>query len=166
MRKILGLTEAGIKKLERHLAMSGNQVKIPFAQAVSNLIEVVTPQVNNQNPELAVEPWYFAMGVAGTTPPKSADEHETSDYEEVCLSYNETDLQIENTTSTAATPPKYEEIDFKDVVSANFSVGRGVIQLLPGMSDEQILSLIKNACLWSEGMAFQVVPPRTCDSKG
>lgn len=97
MRKIIGLTGAGAAKLEQHLVQS-NQVEIPFAQAVSNLIEVVAPQINNQNPELAVEPWYFAMGVAGTTYPKSADEHETSDYEEICLSYNESDFQIENAT--------------------------------------------------------------------
>jgi len=101
MRKIIRLTGAGVAKLERHLVQSGNQVEIPFAQAVSNLIEVVTPQVNNKNPELAVEPWYFAIGVAGTTYPKSADEHETSDYEEICLRYNEADFQIENTAPAA-----------------------------------------------------------------
>jgi hypothetical protein len=55
---------------------------------------------------------------------------------------------------------EYEEIDFKEVVSANFAAGKGVILLMPNMSDEQILWLIKDACAMSNGMAFQVVPPR------
>ncbi|WP_420170758.1 hypothetical protein ACN99C_26750 (plasmid) [Pseudomonas alloputida] len=96
MRKIIGLTDAGAAKLEQHLLESSNQALIPFAKATSNLIEVVTPQVNNPNPGLSVEPWYFSMGVAGTTYPASADEHETSDYDWVCEAYNEADFQIEH----------------------------------------------------------------------
>jgi len=96
MRRIIGLTDAGAAKLEQHLLESGNQALIPFAKATSNLIEVVTPQVNNPNPGLSVEPWYFSMGVAGTTYPASADEHETSDYDWVCEAYNEADFQIEH----------------------------------------------------------------------
>lgn len=55
---------------------------------------------------------------------------------------------------------QYEDIDLKEVLSVNFSAGKGVIQLMPNMSDEQILWLIKDACAMSKGMAFQVVPPR------
>lgn len=96
MRKIIGLTDVGVAKLEQQLVESGNQALITFAQATSNLIEVVTPQVNNPNPALAVEPWYFSIQVAGTTYPASADEHETSDYDEVCNAYVEADFQIEH----------------------------------------------------------------------
>lgn len=95
MRKIIGLTEAGVVKLERQLAESGKQQELPLSEAVGYLIQVVSPQLNNPNPELALEPWYASIGVAGTTYPKSADEHETSDYEEICYGYNETDFQFE-----------------------------------------------------------------------
>lgn len=101
MRKIIGLTEAGVAKLQDHLLQSGNQVLIPFDEALRGLLEVVTPQINNPNPELAVEPWFASIGVAGTTYPKSADEHETSDYEEICLRYTEADFQIENAAPAA-----------------------------------------------------------------
>lgn len=95
MRKIIGLTNAGVNKLKSHLMQTGNQVKISFDQALSGLIVVITSQMNNPKSHLSTEPWYFAIGVAGKTYPKSADEHETSDYEEVCLSYYESDFQIE-----------------------------------------------------------------------
>ncbi|MDU8351166.1 hypothetical protein RYA05_04555 [Pseudomonas syringae pv. actinidiae] len=55
----------------------------------------------------------------------------------------------------------YGEIDFKEVVSAHFATGKGVLQLMPGMTDEQILFSIKEACSWSNGMAFTVIPART-----
>lgn len=101
MRKIIALTGAGVAKLEQHLVQSGNRVLIPFDEALCGLIEVVTPQINNPNPELAVEPWFASIGVAGTTYPKSADEHETTDYEEICLRYTEADFQIENAAPAA-----------------------------------------------------------------
>lgn len=55
---------------------------------------------------------------------------------------------------------RYDEIDFKGVVSANFAAGKGVLQLVPGMTDEQILFSVKEACSWSNGMAFTVIPAR------
>jgi len=97
MRTIIGLSEDGLIRLQEHLARSGNEVDIPFEVALARLIAVVTPQINNPDPELAVEPWFFAIGVAGMTYPKTADEHETSDYEEICLRYYKTDFQIEET---------------------------------------------------------------------
>lgn len=95
MRNILELTPAGIAKLEQHLVESGNQIAIPFCEAVSNLIEVVMPQINNPDSDLSVAPWYFAVGVAGAICPSAKDEHETSDYEEICFSYGEADFIFE-----------------------------------------------------------------------
>lgn len=51
----------------------------------------------------------------------------------------------------------HQEIDFKTVLAQSFATGQGVILLSASMTDEQILSLIKSACVWSNGKAFQVV---------
>lgn len=56
---------------------------------------------------------------------------------------------------------EYDEVDFKAVAAVNFAAGQGVIQLLPDMTDEQILWHIKDACAMSKGMAFKAIPPRT-----
>lgn len=56
---------------------------------------------------------------------------------------------------------EYDEIDFKEVVAANFAAGQGIIQLMPDMTDEQILWVIKDACAMSKGMAFKVIPQLT-----
>lgn len=56
---------------------------------------------------------------------------------------------------------EHEEIDFKEVVAVNFAAGQGVVQLMPDMTDDQILWQIKDACAMSKGMAFKVIPPRT-----
>ncbi|PRB81507.1 hypothetical protein [Pseudomonas sp. MYb185] len=94
-RTLTGLSEAGIAKLQKHLAWTGNEGVVQFEVARSDLIVVVSPQINNPDPRLAVEPWLFAMAVAGTTYPKTGAEHESSGYEEVCLSYYEADFQFE-----------------------------------------------------------------------
>lgn len=99
MRNIAGLTIAGIEKLEQHLSRTGNRAEIPFSKAVSDLIEVVARQANSPIPEVAVEPWYFAIGVYGTTYPQSVAEHETSDYEEICLCYGEADFLFDTATA-------------------------------------------------------------------
>jgi hypothetical protein len=39
-----------------------------------------------------------------------------------------------------------------------FAAGNGVINLSPLYTDVQILTLIKIACRWSQGAAFQVIP--------
>lgn len=39
-----------------------------------------------------------------------------------------------------------------------FAAGKGVINLSPLYTDAQILTLIKIACRWSQGAAFQVIP--------
>jgi hypothetical protein len=48
------------------------------------------------------------------------------------------------------------EIDFKTVMEQRFATGQGVVSLSGSMTDEQILTLIKSACTWSKGQAFQV----------
>lgn len=53
------------------------------------------------------------------------------------------------------------EVDLKAVLEERFSAGQGVVNLAANMTDEQILALIKSACSWSKGKAFQVIPPRT-----
>lgn len=55
---------------------------------------------------------------------------------------------------------EYEEIDLKTVLEHRFAAGQGVVTLSASMTDEQILTLIKGACTWSKGKAFQVIPPR------
>ncbi|POP83765.1 hypothetical protein CXB38_00275 [Pseudomonas syringae] len=56
---------------------------------------------------------------------------------------------------------EYEEIDLNTVLEQRFEAGQGVVTLSPSMTDEQILKLVKPACTWSQGKAFQIVPPRT-----
>ncbi len=53
----------------------------------------------------------------------------------------------------------YDEIDLNQVMQERFSAGLGVLTLSPSHTDAQILQLIKSACRWSQGAAFQVVPP-------
>ena len=53
------------------------------------------------------------------------------------------------------------DIELNVLLEERFSTGQGVIQLAPGMTDAQILTLIKVACSWSKGKAFQVISLRT-----
>ena len=53
-----------------------------------------------------------------------------------------------------------EEINLKSVLEQRFAAGQGVVTLSANMTDEQILTLIKGACTWSNGKAFQVIPPQ------
>lgn len=53
----------------------------------------------------------------------------------------------------------YVEVDIRDVLRQSFSTGQGVIQLQPGMTDEMILSVIKQAISLSNGKAFTIIPP-------
>lgn len=55
---------------------------------------------------------------------------------------------------------EYEEIDLKTVLEQSFEAGQGVVTLAASMTDKQILTLIKSACGWSKGKAFQVIPPQ------
>ncbi len=100
-KQIIGLTDNGKKKLRDHLDRAKQTGVMPLDDALSDLIEVVTPQINNPNPKLSAAPWHFAIGIAGTTYPKSFEEHETSDYEEVCLCYHDEDLLVEDMTLEA-----------------------------------------------------------------
>lgn len=94
-RRIINLTEHGKIKLLDQIAKTGNTASLPLNKAFEGLVEVVTSQMNNPKRYLAFEPWYFAIGVAGTTCPTSLYEHETSDYEEICLSYYASDFVFE-----------------------------------------------------------------------
>lgn len=96
VRTIVGLTEAGRAKLLDHIARTGNETELPFEDAFSGVVTMISSQMNNPNRDLAGEPWYCSIGMAGTTFPKGFDEHETSDYEELCLSYYASDFQIEH----------------------------------------------------------------------
>lgn len=53
---------------------------------------------------------------------------------------------------------KNDELDLNQVLHARFSAGLGVVTLSPSLTDAQILQLIKSACRWSQGKAFQVIP--------
>ena len=53
----------------------------------------------------------------------------------------------------------HDEIDLTSVLEQRFAAGQGVVTLSPSMTYEQILTLIKGACTWSNGKAFQVIPP-------
>jgi hypothetical protein len=91
-QQIIGLTETGREKLLSHIERTGNEAELPFDKAFSNLTEVISRQMNNPNRELAFAPWYFAIGLAGTTYPTCLAEHETSDYDEICLGYFASDF--------------------------------------------------------------------------
>jgi hypothetical protein len=54
---------------------------------------------------------------------------------------------------------KFSDIDLAEVLGASFAEGKGVLQLSARMSDETMLLLIKQACGWSKGQAFVVIPP-------
>lgn len=58
---------------------------------------------------------------------------------------------------------EYEEIDLNTVLEQRFEAGQGVVTLSPSMTDEQILKLVKLACTWSQGKAFQIVPHAQAD---
>ncbi|MGG5276277.1 hypothetical protein [Pseudomonas syringae pv. coryli] len=49
------------------------------------------------------------------------------------------------------------EITIKDLSEQTFSNGSGVVMITTGMTDAQILAIIKAACAWSNGKAFQVI---------
>ena len=55
-------------------------------------------------------------------------------------------------------PGKHVEIDILEAMRQQFSIGRGVLQLQPGMTDEVILHMIKLAISASNGKAFTVIP--------
>lgn len=98
VRKIVGLTENGRAKLLDHIARTGNEAELPFEKAFNGLVKMISTQMNNPIRDLACEPWYAAIGVAGTTYPTCLEEHETSNYEELCLSYRASDFVIEPAT--------------------------------------------------------------------
>ena len=54
----------------------------------------------------------------------------------------------------------HPEVDMRDVLRERFSTGQGVVQLQPGMTDETMLFIIKQAISLSNGNAFTVIPPR------
>jgi hypothetical protein len=56
-------------------------------------------------------------------------------------------------------PGEHVEIDIREAMRQQFSTGRGVLQLQPGMTDEVILQMIKLAISASNGKAFTVIPP-------
>jgi hypothetical protein len=49
------------------------------------------------------------------------------------------------------------DVDFKGTIARSFASGQGVVNLSPDMSSSQVADLIKNACIWSQGAAFQVI---------
>ncbi|RBB97313.1 hypothetical protein C3E97_028035 [Pseudomonas sp. MWU12-2115] len=55
------------------------------------------------------------------------------------------------------TPDAETELNLE--LEERFAAGKGVINLSPLSTDAQILHLIKSACRWSQGAAFQVIPP-------
>ncbi|WP_440065730.1 hypothetical protein ACTAB2_26405 (plasmid) [Pseudomonas syringae] len=61
---------------------------------------------------------------------------------------------------------EHEDIELKEVLEQSFATGHGVVTLSASMTDEQILTLIKSACTWSKGKAFQVIPsqPKACSA--
>jgi hypothetical protein len=56
-------------------------------------------------------------------------------------------------------PGQHPEVEIRDVMRQRFSTGQGVIQLQPGMTDEMILFMIKQAISVSNGKSFTVIPP-------
>ncbi len=56
-------------------------------------------------------------------------------------------------------PPRFVTVT-QSMADLGFAEGKGVIALSAGMTNEQIVTLIKAACTWSKGKAFVVVPPK------
>jgi len=53
-----------------------------------------------------------------------------------------------------------QDIEARKQLRKAFSSGNGVIRLAPGMQDFEVMALIKNACDWSNGQSFRIVPPK------
>lgn len=51
-------------------------------------------------------------------------------------------------------------VDMKGVLAERFSSGQGVVALVRGMSNGEILSAIQEAVALSNGNAFTVIPPQ------
>ncbi|WP_434598632.1 hypothetical protein M1D58_27500 (plasmid) [Pseudomonas sp. R4-76] len=62
-------------------------------------------------------------------------------------------------------PTETDDLNLNQVLQERFSAGQGVVTLSPSLTDAQILQLIKSACRWSQGAAFQVVPAPVTHAK-
>jgi len=67
--------------------------------------------------------------------------------------------EIEMSKTESGVPGPHPEIDMRDVVRDRFSAGQGHIQLNSGMTDKEMLVVIKLAISHSNGNAFTVIPP-------
>lgn len=85
---VLRLSDIGREKLARQIAAAG-QPEATFDATHAGLVDVVNNQIAGPVP---APPWYFAIGVAGTTYPTTLEEEETSDYREVCWTYEPDDV--------------------------------------------------------------------------
>lgn len=54
---------------------------------------------------------------------------------------------------------QYFEVDMDEVLRERFAAGQGVLQLLPDMTDQMLLLVVKQAVSLSDGKAFVVIPP-------
>ena len=64
------------------------------------------------------------------------------------------------------TPLPHPEVDMRDVVRDRFSAGQGLIQLSSGMTDEEMLFVVKQAISLGKGKAFTVAPPSKINENG
>jgi hypothetical protein len=53
---------------------------------------------------------------------------------------------------------RYPEVNMRDVLRERFSTGQGFVQLSSGMTDKEMLVVIKLAISFSNGKAFTVIP--------
>jgi hypothetical protein len=67
------------------------------------------------------------------------------------------EIEVSESENKAFGP--HPEVDMRDVLRERFSIGQGVVQFQPGMTDEMMLSIIKQAISLSNGNAFTVIPP-------
>lgn len=94
MKKINGISKLGLKKLSSQIIEAGYNLSETIDTHMSAIIDVVSRQAFNPIENLSYEPWYYSIGVAGTTYPNNLSEHETSDYEEISCCYYRTDFDI------------------------------------------------------------------------
>jgi hypothetical protein len=74
--------------------------------------------------------------------------------------------EIEVSDSENKAPGQHPEVDMRDVLRERFSTGQGVIQLSSGMTDEEMLFIVKQAISLSSGRAFTITPPSKIGESG
>lgn len=121
------------------------------------------------NPEIfAASPDYFGWAISGEfsySPDDwivSAAGYEMEfTYKTPQEAFEAAERYLKNTEEDArASARMQQDIEARKQLRKKFATGNGVIRLAPGMQDFEVMALIRNACDWSNGQSFRVLPPQ------